>query len=655
MKNILFKKSFKRKLVLVLALPFVMIYNACQDDYLDVVPDGLATVDKIFNLRQEAEKYLFTCYSYMPRLGDLRRNAAFLAGDEMWVPDNRENGDYFALEIALGRQRVANPYYDVWQGEYQGGLPFDGSEIWDGIRHCNIFIENMSDPNNVPDITDTERERWIAEAKFLKAYYHFYLMRHYGAIPIIKENVSVDAPTPAFDLPRDPYDEGINYIVELLDEAAAVLPPVIADINTEYGRITSVIARSLKARVLVTAASPLYNGNPDLSVVINNDGTPLYNTTFEANKWQIAADAAKEAIDAAEAAGLRLYEFNEALTGFDLTDTTVTKLSIRNAITDPESLEIIWPNTQSLTNGADGLQASAMAPLEVGHNTRVARKVISPTITMAKLFYTDNGVPITEDKAYDFNDILELREAQPDERYNIEEGYRTSRLNFDREPRFYADLGFDGSMWYKRDALGDETKWHIEGKFGDYSGSDHPFFFNETGYYCKKLVNWRMTFSNDGGTFETYAWPEMRLADLYLLYAEALNEVSGPSQEVYSYLDQIRERAGLDGVVESWAAHSNNPNKPTTKEGLRSIIQQERMIELAFEGQRYWDLLRWKRAVQEFNDNVQGWNIKGDDEASYYQIRTIHLQNFISPRDYFWPLSETSLIRNTNLVQNPGW
>ena len=655
MKNIILKKSLKRKLVLVLALPFVMIYNACQDDYLDVVPDGLATVDKIFNLRQEAEKYLFTCYSYMPRLGDLRRNAGFLAGDEMWVPDNRENGDYFALEIALGRQRVANPYYDVWQGEYQGGLPFDGSEIWDGIRHCNIFIENMSDPSNVPDITDTERERWIAEAKFLEAYYHFYLMRHYGAIPIIKENVSVDAPTPAFDLPRDPYDEGIAYVVELLDEAAAVLPPVIADINTEYGRITSVIARSLKARVLVTAASPLYNGNPDLSVVINNDGTPLYNTTFEANKWQIAANAAKEAIDAAEAAGLRLYEFNEALTGFDLTDTTVTKLSIRNAITDPESLEIIWPNTQSLTDGVDGLQASAMAPLEVGHNTRVARKVISPTITMAKLFYTDNGVPITEDKAYDFNNILELREAQPDERYNIEEGYRTSRLNFDREPRFYADLGFDGSMWYKRDALGDETKWHIEGKFGDYSGSDHPFYFNETGYYCKKLVNWRMTFSNDGGTFETYAWPEMRLADLYLLYAEALNEVSGPSQEVYSYLDQIRERAGLDGVVESWTAHSNNPNKPTSKEGLRSIIQQERMIELAFEGQRYWDLLRWKRAVQEFNDNIQGWNIKGDDEASYYQIRTIHLQNFISPRDYFWPLSETSLIRNTNLVQNPGW
>ena len=655
MKTIIFKKLIKQGIGALLLLVLLNSTYSCQDDYLDVVPDGLATVDKVFNLRQEAEKYLFTCYSYMPRLGDPRRNAGFLAGDEMWVPDNRENGDYFALEIALGRQRVSNPYFNVWQGEYQAGAPYDGPEIWDGIRHCNIFIENMSDENNVPDITQSERERWIAEAKFLKAYYHFYLTKFYGAIPVMRENISIDAPTEEFDVTRAPYDEAIAYIVELLDEAAAVLPPVIADINTELGRITSVTARSLKAKVLVTAASPLYNGNEDLAIVVNKDGTPLYNNTYEPNKWQLAADAAKDAIDAAEAAGLRLFEFNESVTGFDLTDTTVTKLSIRNAITDPESIEIIWPNTQSLTLGEDGLQASAMAPLQVGHNTRVARKVLSPTITMAKLFYTDNGVPITEDRNYDFNDIRELREATPEERFNIEEGYRTSRLNFDREPRFYADLGFDGSTWYKRDALGDETKWHIEGKFGDYSGSDHPFFFNETGYYCKKLVNWRMTFSNDGGSFENYAWPEMRLAELYLLYAEALNETQGPSSDVYNYLDLIRDRAGLEGVVESWANHSVNPNKPLSQDGLRSIIQQERMIELAFEGQRYWDLLRWKRAVEEFNDDVQGWNVFGDDEASYYQVRTIHLQSFVSPRDYFWPLSETSLIRNTNLVQNPGW
>ena len=145
MKNILYKRLLNRTAAVAFGLATLAGFNSCQDDYLDVVPDGLATVDKIFNLRQEAEKYLFTCYSYMPRLGHPRRNAGFLAGDEMWVPDNRENGDYFALEIALGRQRVSNPYFNVWQGEYQAGAPYDGPEIWDGIRHCNIFIENMSD------------------------------------------------------------------------------------------------------------------------------------------------------------------------------------------------------------------------------------------------------------------------------------------------------------------------------------------------------------------------------------------------------------------------------------------------------------------------------------------------------------------------------
>ena len=100
MKTIIFKKLIKQGIGALLLLVLLNSTYSCQDDYLDVVPDGLATVDKVFNLRQEAEKYLFTCYSYMPRLGDPRRNAGFLAGDEMWVPDNRENGDYFALEIA---------------------------------------------------------------------------------------------------------------------------------------------------------------------------------------------------------------------------------------------------------------------------------------------------------------------------------------------------------------------------------------------------------------------------------------------------------------------------------------------------------------------------------------------------------------------------
>ncbi|WP_405326808.1 RagB/SusD family nutrient uptake outer membrane protein [Leeuwenhoekiella sp. LLG6367-2.1] len=637
-------KSKRRLHSLVLSLIVLTVLSSCEEEFLDVVPDNVNTIDKVFNLRNEAEKYLFTCYSYMPENGNLVSNPAFLAGDELWIPDEFQAITAFSLNIALGLQSAADPFNNAWDGRIQA------KPMFQGIRHCNIFIENLNDPLQVPDIDASERERWIAEAKFLKAYYHFYIMRMYGASPIIRENVSIDADASEFDIPRSPYDEGIDYVIELLDEAAAILPPSIADQNTEYGRITSVIAKGLKARVLLTAASPLFNGNEDLNGVVNPDGTVLYNTSFEISKWQEALDAAQEAIELAKNSGHSLYEFSGNT--FNLSDTTSIKLSIRNAVSLRRSQEVLWPNTQSVVSD---LQRQSMAPLSIDDNHRSAEKIISPTLEMAKLFYTKNGVPINEDKSLNFNDILEIREANSSEGNNILQGYRTSRLNFDREHRFYADLGFDGSIWYRNADQDVENVSHIEGKYADYAGSNHAFFFNVTGYYLKKLVNNDQSFGANGSSFRSYAWPELRLADLYLMYAEALNEVNGPSNEVLHYLDLIRDRAGLAGVEESWTQYSNNPDKPSSQNGLREIIHQERLIELAFEGQRYWDLLRWKKAVREFNQPIQGWNVYGEDEAAYYQIRTLHQQRFVAPRDYFWPIWEYALLQNSNLVQNPGW
>lgn len=88
---------------------------------------------------------------------------------------------------------------------------------------------------------------------------------------------------------------------------------------------------------------------------------------------------------------------------------------------------------------------------------------------------------------------------------------------------------------------------------------------------------------------------------------------------------------------------------------MRDIIQQERLIEFAFEGKRFWDIRRWKRASEEFNKDISGWNYLGDEDSEYYQIRTLNQQRFVSPRDYLWPLSENTLLQNPNLVQNPGW
>jgi hypothetical protein len=263
-------------------------------------------------------------------------------------------------------------------------------------------------------------------------------------------------------------------------------------------------------------------------------------------------------------------------------------------------------------------------------------------------------VPIDEDKTLDFTKIDSIRVAGPDEALDIDEGYRTSILNFNREPRFYADLAFDGAIYYLESSGANEKTYHLEAKYTDYAGSNDIFNYNITGYYLKKLVDYRYNYTTFA-SYRAYAWPEMRLAELYLDYAEALNEAQGPVEEVFTYLDKIRDRAGLEGVKTSWSQYSKNPAKYTTKEGLRSIIRQERNIELAFEGKRFWDIRRWKTAAAELNQAIEGWNYRGDDEQSYYQKTTIYQQRFASPRDYFWPIGETTILQNPSIEQNLGW
>src|SRR5690606_25273220 len=133
-----------------------------------------------------------------------------------------------------------------------------------------------------------------------------------------------------------------------------------------------------------------------------------------------------------------------------------------------------------------------------------------------------------------------------------------------------------------------------------------------TGYFIKKYVHFQNTQSSGvtDYTITSYPWPMMRLAHLYLLFAEALNESQGPSPEVFQYVDLVRKRAGLEGVQYSWDTWSKFPGKYATQDGLREIIQREQLIELAFEGQRSWDLRRWNTAISEYRRPVEGWDIQ---------------------------------------------
>ncbi|GCB36440.1 hypothetical protein KGMB02408_33850 [Bacteroides faecalis] len=149
----------------------------------------------------------------------------------------------------------------------------------------------------------------------------------------------------------------------------------------------------------------------------------------------------------------------------------------------------------------------------------------------------------------------------------------------------------------------------------------------------------------------------MRLADLYLLYAETLNEAEDTEENrilAMAYLDKVRDRAGLKGVEESWTKYSSNPTKFKSQKGLRDIIQQERMIELCLEGQRFWDIRRWKIAIQLYQTPIQSWDLTQRESKYYYRKRTIASPSF-GLKDYFWPIRDYEILINPNMEQNLGW
>ena len=597
----------------------------------------------------EAEKYLFTCYSYLPGSGEPSGNIGMTAGDEIWL--NMPNHvaapawDY----IAKGVRSADKSQPDFWKGsDYTYAL-------FVGIRDCNTFLENIEDMSKVADLTADKRARWIAEAKFLKAYYHYYLLRMYGPIPIVDRNLPVSASPEEVQVKRQPFDDCVKYIVDLLDECNPDLPAVITNRQSELGRITKPINRAVKARVLLLAASPLFNGNSDLANFRDNDGLPLFASEEDSGKWAQAADAAREAIESAENAGHDLYYFDDA--PFEISETTKTQLSVRQAVCDRWNDEVVWGRSGGRGRAGATLQNACMPMLDASMNINAVRGCMAPTLQVVEEFYTRNGVPIEEDKTLDFTEINELRTATADERYNFQEGYTTARINFDRENRFYADIGFDGGKWIMEyhPSRSDVDTYVLQAKVGQLGYGQVQGATSSTGYFTKKLVHWESGFGNTTAGVVEYAWPEIRLAEIYLMYAEALNEAEGPVADVHLYLNKVRSRAGLESVEASWRKYSTNPTKPDTKEGMREIIRRERLIELALEGHRYWDLLRWKLATDYFNQPITGWDVSQSDAEAYYQVKTIYNRTFVAPRDYFNPIPNSEMNVNGNLVQNPGW
>ena len=648
------KRNYK---VLVAFLIISCFIASCKKSFLNVVPDNVATIDNAFTSKVQAEKYLFTCYSYLPYEEDPTYNPGLTASDETWIEDNEIHiRSTNVAQMPRGGQNTSDPICNYWDGTRDGALNSNGNGMFRAIRDCNVFLENVSDLSKIPDLDIDTRNRWISEARFLKAYYHFVLFRAYGPVPVVDKNLPISASLSETQVKRQSVDSVVNYIANLLDSSLTYLPALIGNTASELGRITKPIALSLKAKLLVYAASPLYNGNTDFGSLKNTDGSALFNTTYSAAKWQRAADACKAAIDAATAEGVHLYTF-EVPGGSTLTDTTVTQMSIRNAMSEPWNSELVWGLTHADMGFNSFFQAIGGAAYDRTYVSNggitYGNALMGPTLKMAKMFYSKNGVPIDEDKTLDFSDYSSLRTATHEERFYVKEGESSARLNFDREPRFYANIGFDRCIWYMANSPShsDENTFYLFARAGEF-GQNSPIPI--TTMYMKKVLNWHFDWNTR--LYTPYPYPLIRLADLYLLYAEALNEVNtAPTTDVYDYVNLVRARAGLTTVQDAWSNYSISPTKYTTKEGMRSIIQRERALELCFEGQRYWDLLRWKTAAQELSGNVTGWDRTAKNADLFYRELTFYSRKFVAPRDYLWPLDDQDLLNNPNLVQNPNW
>ncbi|MFV0566234.1 MAG: RagB/SusD family nutrient uptake outer membrane protein [Flavobacteriaceae bacterium] len=612
------KYKIKKTLIVAMGSMFLFTSNSCSD-YLDIVPEDITTLDDAFKTPGAALNFLYSVYGYMPRENDMFDAIGLWGTDEIVTPWDRSW--YYAKRLMKGELNSSDPFFDYWTSS--GDI-----DMYDGIRQAYIFLNNI---DKAPDFTAAEVRRMKGEATFLIAYYHFILLRQYGPIALIDSEISLDAEGEEFYPERRPYDECVDFIAAKFDEATTLLPTNVSS-SRELGRINKSIAKAVKARMLLYAASPLFNGNAEFYADFKNvDGVEqMISTSYDENKWVLAANANKDAIDTALGVGHDLFE--STITG--ATEAEQGTLNYRYSMVEPWNNEVIWG--YSIAEPYYGWQRHSMPRVDgLAYNGQAC------SLSMVETFYTENGLPIDVDPNYDAyyagNKLVLAADGIP-------------VLHHNREPRFNAVVGYDRGVFEVNEI--NQVLYMRQGEANGWTtGSAN---YSPTGYLVKKGVHPQSTITQSNTSLIRYPWPLVRLAELYLNYAEALNEAYGTARhvEVIQYLDLVRERSKIPGVLASWALVGKTA---FTKDEMRAIIQQERNIELCYEGHRVWDVRRWKQGDTYFNTNAEGLSIQESAAADFYTITDAEVRVFESPRDYLFPIRINELEKNTNLVQNPNW
>lgn len=586
------------------------------------------------------------------------------------------NADMGGTDEAVGPQEWESMGSRVqWDAITPSSINGDSMYPWkvwyNGIGYCNLFLKLMKEHD--PAMNPNDKAQYIAEVKFLKAYYHFRLLQMYGPIPVVDSFISSN--TLKQDFPgRSHFDYCVDYIANLFDEAAEYLPARHSN-QAYYGRATSIMCKALKARLLVLAASPLWNGdfpNPawkNKSYETPGYGLLLVSQTRDENKWERARTACQEAIEAAENSGHELFniESSELLrenNSIGLPDIpalgeseddiafkkTVVMLRYLMA-TSPQdgNKEIIWGLVPM--NGGIDSHKTAMASIphfvmknELGQNIG-GWGGLSPTLFTVSHFFTKDGLLPEDDPGFvsESEYFTSAGLSNPD----------ITRINVGREPRYYAAIGFDGDQYSTKIAGG--SPLYLEMRNNTKTGYDANIWgtrnYSVTGFLNKKWVNPNFYYTGIGWSHSLPKTPLslIRLGEMYLEMAECEAQC-GNDAEALVWLNKIRSRAG----VPEWTLSSLSDNGKSVLEA----VMDERFAECYLEGYRYYDIRRYLLG----SDTMSKVNYKGLDAirkspgfTTFNTVVSISQPFEWNDRMYLLPVSNDEVYSNPNLVQAPGY
>lgn len=569
-------------------LTFVM-FSSCSKETIDSTPHDFAQARIIVADSVKIVQFVNNIYTLIPT-GYNR-----LSGPSMVASATDE-----AVNAARGSGA------ELW-----GTGSWGPSALYDGVTTLNIFSNSYTGIRRTFDyeeqikpliqdfiLSPATQNILLGQVLFLRAFYNFEILKRFGGYPIVLKALQV---SDNLNIPRSTYDASVKYISDLCDQAAALLP--VTYVATDLGRATKGAALALKARLLLYAASPLFNDPAKTADHVEHGA-------YDATKWAKAAAASAAVINLKNGAS-SVYSLYANYDAFFYTLTS--------------NNEIILSQMTPLSNTVES--ANGPAGYTGGQGGTC------PSLDLVNDYEMKTGIP------FDWNNPVHA--AKP---------------FANRDPRFGKSILFNDTTWMTRATTLNKIQTYVGlGVFPD--GAD--IVGNKatrTSFYLRKFLN--ITASWNAPVSTTYhCWPLFRYGEVLLNYAEAMNEAYGPDVDPQGFgmtaraaITLIRTRAGLAANKDVLL---NAPAGDQAK--MRTAIRHERRIELAFEEHRYLDLRRWKTDVATLTQPVHGLTIVKTGATTFTYTPIVVEQRAFDPKMYLYPFPQDEMNRNSGLVQNTGW